>query len=176
LSFWWWGARALSESFACGCVRLVGQAIRLWWVVGVSENDVLAGRQTTKNEVQDKDRARPHSRTACPRVTTGAQGDPYRLRSGSLFVGGSPWTPVVRLRPGHTGMRTPQAELCADARGQDPLPPFSRSLRHVHAHDFDDALRVGRGMSFLGWVVVIGRSYQDGHCGIPSMLPGLTWI
>jgi hypothetical protein len=35
---------------------------------GVSENHVLAGRQTTKNEVQDKDRARPHSPAALTRL------------------------------------------------------------------------------------------------------------
>jgi hypothetical protein len=36
-------------------------------------------------------------------------------RSGPIAVLCGPWPHVMRLRPGHTGMRTHQADLCAGA-------------------------------------------------------------
>jgi hypothetical protein len=54
-----------------------------------------------------------------PEVTTGARGDPFRLRSGLVFAGGSPRAPVVWLRPGRPMERTLKAEVwCADALHQ----------------------------------------------------------
>jgi hypothetical protein len=81
-----------------------------WRVLAVSEKEVSSpDRQATRNEVQA-------GRALLP--VWPARGN-HRRPGGSvppplwpLRVGGSPWTPVVRLRPGHTGMRTHQPRLC----------------------------------------------------------------
>jgi hypothetical protein len=74
----------------------------------------------------------PSFPSGLPEVTTGAQGDPYRRRSGFLLAGGSPWTPVVMLRTGHTGMRTHQPRLCrAGAPGQCPKPSKHASAKSM---------------------------------------------
>ena len=74
----------------------------------------------------------PPSRMACLTVTTGVKGDPvfvrgwgdpYGFQPGLVFVCGSrffgsPLTPVVLLRTGHTGGREHGAGVCGALRAR----------------------------------------------------------